>query len=509
MNVLRLLRTRGWIVLLSAILVVGVALTVREVKPPGYTAEAVLVVPANSGAVNPGSADQAARLAETYERLIPQNRELLRSVAQRTSLSSQDVRGAVTVRRRDGDALLAISFVAQDRAVAVAGANAVGVALGQGAPGIPAQGITVVSRAQSADRVPGERVRYRASTLVVVSSGSGGPGPGNADQANKLATTFAGLIPNDQDVLRSAGRRVDRTTTQFGDRLTVVNDADTSLLRIRYKGDDPAEALLGARLVAEAVAGLNPVAGAIPSRALNIVRLPTKTSSVYTTGVLLGVAGVLGIALGLLLLVVLERADPRIADPRTAARMLGSPVIAARRLTPEAAELLVCDWYEAAVRSGRVPDDRAPTVGLVPATQEAASAARELAARLSMSTGLDAADDRGALDAGRASRRGRRSGGSVEVAERESSPPLAAPAELRQGLVHVVALDRDERDPDLKHDHGLDVAAIGRQDLLVLVVARDTRARRVAATVDLLAEIGRAPDSAILTGRQSSELPAS
>lgn len=510
MKVSRLLLTRGWIVLLSTLLVMAVALGIRELKPPGYTGEAVLVVPANSGAVNPGSADQAAKLADTYQRLIPQNRELLRSVANGTSLSSQDVRGALTVSRRGNDALLEIAFVARNRRVAIAGANAVGEALGQGAPGIPAQGITVVSRAQTATRVSGARPRFRASTTVLVSSGSGGPGPGNADQANKLATTFAGLIPNDQEILRSVGDRVHRSTAAVGARLTVVNDADTSLLRIRYKGADPKEARLGARLVAEAVAGPVPVAGAIPSRSLKLVRLPTTTSSVYSIEVLLGVAAVLGFALGLLLLVVLERADPRLRDPRAAADLLRTPAISARRLTREAATFLVREWTEVAVRAGRASDGQPPTVALIPASKAAVPAAQDLAVRLMGASGATSEASRtepdGTTAAGVARQKGR-GDGNVGIAEREAPAAVEPPLGSREGSVVVVAFDRDERDHHRKGDAGLDVAAIVRHDVLVLVIASETRARRVSATVDVLAEFGRASDSAILVGRKTSDLP--
>lgn len=506
MNALYLLRRRGWVVLLSTSLVIGVALGVREVKPPGYTAEAVLVVPANSGAVDPGSADQAVKLADTYQRLIPQNRELLSTVANRTSLSSAAVRGAVTVRRRGDNALLEIAFVAPERNVAIAGANAFGEALGQGAPGIPAQGITVVNRAQSAGPVRGIPPRFRASTIVLVSSGSGGPGPGNADQANKLATTFAGIIPSDQEILRSVGRRLGRSTTAVSKRLTVVNDAETSLLRIRYKGIDPMEARLGARLVAEAVSGSGPVAGAIPPRSLKLVRLPTTTTGVYTTGVLLGVAGVLGIALGLLLVVVLERANPRIKDPRGAEALLRTPTISARRLTPEAAESLTRGWYEVAVRAGRVPDDRAPSVALVPATEAAVPAAHDLAERLMVDSGA-ATEAATAGAASREPRRGRGDGG-VGVAERGAASAGTPPEDPHRQSVHVVAFDRDEGDRELKRDAGLDAGSIVRHDVLVLVVARETPARRVSATIDLLAEFGRRLDSAILTGRRTSDLPA-
>ncbi len=404
MRVLRLLGGLAIVVLTTAV-VIAIAVAIHEVKPPGYTAQAVLVVPANAAA-----ADSAAQ-----------------GVAPSLSVS------------------------------------------------------------------PFAKKRNNAYQ-----------GPGLAEQANALALTFAGLIPNDQAILRAASRRLGRSTNDIQGRLTVSNDASTSILRVAYDGASRAEALLGATTIARAVSGSHPATGAIPPGALMLIRLPTSTTSAYTTATLLGVGAALGIALGLLLVVVRNRANPRLGAPRDIERLLDVPVTAARWLNGDRAALLLQDWYAIAARSGRVPGDSVATVALVPTTKGATTATRDLAAWLMSphnASSDDASPDNASPDdaaaveeteqsrvasgvpSPRARRSRRRSGGHGQSVSLSAYEP--------RGLVDVAAFEPGRRGRDL------DLGAIARHDVLVLVVAPGTTTRRVARTIDLLAETGRQPDAAI------------
>lgn len=406
MRALRLVGSLAIVVLTTAV-VIAIAVAIHEVKPPGYTAQAVLVVPANV------SAAESAALGMT------------------PSLTG--------------------------------------------------------------DPFPTKR-------------NNAYQGPGLAEQANALAVTFAGLIPNDQAILQAASRQLGRSTTDIQGRLTVTNDANTSILHVAYDGASRAEALLGATTIAKAVSGSHPTSAAIPPGALMLIRLPTGTTSAYTTATLLGVGAVLGIALGLLLVVVRNRANPRLSAPRDIERLLDVQVTVARWLNGDGAAPLLKDWYAIAARAGRIPADSVATVALVPTSKGTATVARDLAAWLT-SPPHASSDDPPALEETEQSR---------EIGHVASGAPRSAPRRSRRrpgghsgsvsvyeqrGLVDVAAFARGRRARDL------DLGAITRHDVLVLVVAPGTTTRRVTRTVDLLTEVGRRPDAAIFANRPVTKLP--
>src|SRR4051794_11665409 len=55
------------------------------------------------------------------------------------------------------------------------------------------------------------------------------------DQANRLAITYAGLIPNDEAIAVTAARALGTTPAEVSRRLSVFNDLNTALLRIDYR----------------------------------------------------------------------------------------------------------------------------------------------------------------------------------------------------------------------------------------------------------------------------------
>ncbi len=386
MRVLRYIRNLGIVVLITLV-VVGIAVAIHRMRPPHYTAEAVLVVPSNSGSPS-GSSD------------------VVRSGRSRKTIHTNPT--------------------------------------------------------------------YQ--------------GPGLEDQAQNLATTFASLIPEDQSVLRAASRQLGGSTSYVQSRLTAVNTANTSLVRVDYSGDSPSAALLGAISIARDVSGSHPVSPAIPPGSLVLVHLPTTTTTAYTEAVLVGIAAVLGVALGLLLVVVLDRANPRLETPRDVAALLDLPVIAASRLSGEVADRLVWDWYDIAAREQKFPEGSLVTAALVPTTKASELAAQELAARLTLSHDQSAAHETDGAD----------TGWSPSPTALRAQSALVSQA----SPIHVDAVALGKR-------HSFDLGSIVDHDLLVLVIARGTNARQVSTTVDHLAEVGRAPHAAVLTGRKASELPAS
>ena len=198
---------------------------------------------------------------------------------------------------------------------------------------------------------------YVGEAITVVPSGAGEGRPGSAGEANKLAFTYAGLIPQDGAVrarLQAAlGDDADGDIVSF-------NDVNTALLRIRYEHTDRAVAVRGARVIAEGVTAPVPLSSAIAPGSLVLSRLPTsafrKPGPTSTPGPI-GVT--LGLFLGAILVAAWERADPRVDDSDEAESVLAVPVTDLADVTPTSAVALLDRW---AALVGSVP----ARVALVP-----------------------------------------------------------------------------------------------------------------------------------------------
>lgn len=183
----------------------------------------------------------------------------------------------------------------------------------------------------------------RADATLIVASPDPARGLGGANDAVRLAQTYAGLIPESAGVVRAVDRAVDPETKYPLGGLTVSNDKDTAIVRVRYSASGEGEALAGARAVVGAVT--RGTAG-IPAGTLRVVRpaLPSSTTTVLSrrTAVPIGVA--LGALLGLLIVAMLERSRPRIRSQEDLADALGCPAVSLSDLTPAATTALVERW---------------------------------------------------------------------------------------------------------------------------------------------------------------------
>ncbi len=192
---------------------------------------------------------------------------------------------------------------------------------------------------------------YGAQSVVVVQSGAGKAGPGSANDALALATTYAALIPKDQSILSSAARVLNLSTSQIEGSLGVTVEQGTSLLQIDFTASSAAKAIAGAQAVARAVASSRSLTPAIAAGSVAIVSTPTSAhlqGTLHKYGIILG--GLLGIVVGLILVLAAERADPRIDDAAAMATASGCRAA----LVP--ADL---SFAELATRAGR----RRPTGG--------------------------------------------------------------------------------------------------------------------------------------------------
>jgi capsular polysaccharide biosynthesis protein len=276
------------------------------------------------------------------------------------------------------------------------------------------------------------------------------------DQANRLALTYAGLIPNDQSIARTAARVLRTTPADVKRRVSAFNDLNTALVRIDYRATSPQGARTGAATVLDAISGPHPVSGNIAPNSISVVAEPAKASSSRSGKTLAAVGVILGLALGALLIFTWERMDPRIDDVSQLSGELGCPASSFEAISDPSTAALLERWKSLA-RQPLAPRPQL-RVALLPVTSSAERKLPMVAERLSR--GL--ADRTGAMSRGDAARVLVESGG------------------LGDGSVDV----------------GVAMSA----DVTIMVVERGTPRAAVRETASILHTFGIAPAWAILMG---------
>jgi capsular polysaccharide biosynthesis protein len=194
------------------------------------------------------------------------------------------------------------------------------------------------------------------------------------DQANVLANTYAVLVPKDAAILRSVAATLGTSVPDVQDRLSVFNTTGTALLVIDYRGSSAANSIAGATAALRAIAGDYPVSPNIIPGSVGDVQSPTTASSSKSVTVLVAVGAIVGVALGLLLMVVWERADPRIDRPEDLSQEVGSPVSPVSAISESGANALFVRWKTLA--------ERWPSkIALVPATPDVQTDLAKVASR--------------------------------------------------------------------------------------------------------------------------------
>lgn len=187
--------------------------------------------------------------------------------------------------------------------------------------------------------------RYSAELVFVVPAISPGQAPpGNPDQADKLATTFASLIPEDRPLLSSVAKAAHVDPTLLQNHVTVTNDSGTALVRVRYAGDSPASTTRVLNAFSAVLTSASPP-GAIGSGTLQLVNPAQNiTRSGHGLGSMLAVGLVAGIVLAVIAALALERSSPRVDSPTELADLTNAPVTTWRALTPGGISALVTRW---------------------------------------------------------------------------------------------------------------------------------------------------------------------
>ena len=122
--------------------------------------------------------------------------------------------------------------------------------------------------------------KYTAEAIVAVPAGSGDSLVG-VDGATKLARTYAQLIPSDGVTLSAIGKKLGLSEKGVERRIRVTNEAGTSLLRVRFRGESSKEAVRGAKIAAALLTDGEQLSATLDSGLITIVRLPERAQ---TTG---------------------------------------------------------------------------------------------------------------------------------------------------------------------------------------------------------------------------------
>jgi capsular polysaccharide biosynthesis protein len=224
---------------------------------------------------------------------------------------------------------------------------------------------------------------YTASAYVLVSSGASTAGPGSANEASSLATTYSGLIPKDSAIIAAVSTTLGASPSDVRAAIKVYTTNSTALLEIRYTASSKREAIAGATAVASDIVGPNPSSQAIPAGAILPVSVPRSASESSTTrNIAVPIGAILGLLLGGIVLMAWERFDPRVDTIDDLANLLDTPVTADDFLSADRIYAIRHRWRELALPewgpSGG-PPTRAVKVALVGVGRSGADLAGALA----------------------------------------------------------------------------------------------------------------------------------
>lgn len=345
-----------------------------------------------------------------------------------------------------------------------------------------------------------QRATYSATSILLVNPGATGASPGGAQEAGALATTYAGLIPNDSAVVSAVASATGLTPSEVSSATTVTVTSGTSILNVRFTASTPTTALRGADAMADAVSGKHPVTATIPSGAVFLMQHPASATRHLTSkSTILGLSVLLGLLLGAVLTIIWERADARFDKPEQVTDELGIPARSSAALSDESALAIMRQWRSLALHRMGVVEGHAPRVALVPATPRAAASVTSLAEMLvasalrgSMRVSASIADAR-----------------SEDLAPQNpwsSGSDLAEGGGSRNGAQdrELYAPPASPSSPDLEllvggQPGGEGGEAVSQQaHVTVLVIPVGSRVREVRRVVSLLAELGSLPVWAIM-----------
>ena len=126
------LARRWWLMVLVPALTLGTTLFALPEPAAEYRATAILFVPSGAGQDGPGGANEAGRLAQQYTRLIPADERIMQSVADAIGTDLSTARSHLELQAIADSSLVEISFSGNTESDAVAGRDALIVAVTEG-----------------------------------------------------------------------------------------------------------------------------------------------------------------------------------------------------------------------------------------------------------------------------------------------------------------------------------------------------------------------------------------
>jgi capsular polysaccharide biosynthesis protein len=210
-----------------------------------------------------------------------------------------------------------------------------------------------------------EKEAHSAEALIVIPTGSSGKVPASANDSRQLAATYAAMIPQDTRIVRTVAKELGAPAAEVRRAITVTNTSGTALLEVGFEDASRSGAIDGARALARAVD--EGKSANVPKATTSLVRVPSARSDDAPGSELASalIGGLLGLFVGGVLMIFLERADARADGSDELERVLRLPVtkLGRRSVGPQVA--LIERWGRYAARE-RV------RVAFVPATRRAA-----------------------------------------------------------------------------------------------------------------------------------------
>lgn len=152
---------------------------------------------------------------------------------------------------------------------------------------------------------------YTATMVFVVPSTPGRDAGISPDGAQRLASNYAALLPDDDLIARAVAGAVKREPAYVNGRLSAVNPVNTAIVRATYAGRTRAEAFAGIRALQAALTSPKPASPAVRSKTV----LPVQEARVTAPSspmMSLGLAALFGLCAAAVLIIALERADVRV-----------------------------------------------------------------------------------------------------------------------------------------------------------------------------------------------------
>lgn len=301
------------------------------------------------------------------------------------------------------------------------------------------------------------------------------------DQADTLAGTYAVLIPKDTAVLRSVATALGTSASDVQHRISVFNTTGTAIIVLDYKGTNAANSVAGATTALGAIAGKHPVSPNIIPGSVGAVQAPVTASASRGLVTLVTLGAIIGLALGLLLMIMWERVDPRIDGPEDLSQEIGSPTSPVSAISESGVNALITRWTALA--------EHGPSrIALVPATADVRADLPKLAGRF-----------------GQLQRSGSQVDGNHAVtAWLSQAGDHVADSEyftqsLGNGSPAVIVCEVPSGDLTA-------LQPIMNCDLVVLVARKGTPRAALRTMLDSLTEFGVSPKWAIFLGRRTAGL---